>query len=217
LVTVRDEEGRPTQEQLPNGVVRSTTYTGSGLVKTQSQNGSTTTFAYDLGGALVAISEPHGLTQFSYDELGRLRWRAWPGGQCANAPYVACTRYSYNLAGEVTEIDYSDQTVDVSNVQRDAVGRVTRFTDGSGTSQRSYDSLGRLYSSTDGFGETVGYRYDLASNLTKLAYPGGNCDSSTPTLCVTRTYDDASRWVAVTDWLGNTTSFNPDADGNYTT
>src|SRR5690606_7586586 len=103
---------------------------------------------------------------------------------------------------------------DVTGVAYDNSGRRTGTTIADyGSSSWSWDSLGRLQSATDG-GSTTAYRRDLNGNLTGIAYPGGNCGSS-PVRCVTRTYDDASRWVSVTDWHGRTVEFPPDANGNH--
>ena len=55
----------------------------------------------------------------------------------------------------------------------------------------------------------MGYGYDLAGQLTSLAYPGNQI--------VTRGYDDAGRLTFVTDWASRTTTFGYDANANLTT
>ena len=76
------------------------------------------------------------------------------------------------------------------------------------SSSRTYDSLGRLTSSTEG-SSTVSYGYDLKGQLTSITYPG--------TLTVTRTYNAGGELTDVEDWNGNTTAFGYDPDGNLTT
>ncbi len=53
----------------------------------------------------------------------------------------------------------------------------------------------------------TGYGYDLAGNLTNITYPG---TSHT----VSRGFDEAGRLTSTQDWLGNTTTFSYDLNGN---
>lgn len=73
--------------------------------------------------------------------------------------------------------------------------------DGTGESRFVYDPLGRLTESKDGHGhgDVVEYGYDLAEELTALAYTNGKE--------IIRTFDSAGRLESVTDWLGPTTTF----------
>jgi YD repeat-containing protein len=73
------------------------------------------------------------------------------------------------------------------------------MTDGTGTTTNNWDSLGRLTSSTNGAGATVGYGYDLAGRITSITYPG-------TTGIVKRGYDEAGHLTDVTDWAGHTTT-----------
>ena len=69
------------------------------------------------------------------------------------------------------------------------------MTDGLGTTTHAYDLLDRRTSTTDPFGQVVGYGYDANGNRTSLTYPGAKT--------VTYAYDAANRMTTVTDWLGN--------------
>ncbi len=51
---------------------------------------------------------------------------------------------------------------------------------------------------------TIGYGYDLKSQLTSITYPGS--------LTVNYGYDSAGRMTTVKDWLGNTTTYTPNPD-----
>jgi RHS repeat-associated protein len=184
-------------------------YWPDGALKTQKDGSNQpTSFTYDALGRLVTTTDPLGrTTTHGYDSAGNLATVQNQGGNCAAIPKVNCTSRTYDAAGQLTSITYSDGTTpNVSNITYDANGRRSGMTDGTGSSVWAYDSLGRLSTSTNGAGSTLGYVYDLAGHLTQLNYPGG-------TQTVTRSYDDAGRLASVTDWLSRTTSFayNPDS------
>ena len=70
---------------------------------------------------------------YGYDGKGRLQTRTWArsvGGQ------TVTTTYTYNLAGDVRLIDYSDSTPDVA-LSYDARGRVARRVEGTGMLART--------------------------------------------------------------------------------
>ena len=172
--------------------------------------GRATTYGYDPLGRQTTVTDPlNRTTTNGYDPAGRLISKQDPGGNCAAVPKTACTTLTYDDAGQLTKIDYSDPaTPDVTNVY-DNLGRRTAMTDGTGTSTWQWDSLGRLTRSVDGAGKTVGYGYDRRSNVTSITYPG-----STGT--VLRTVDDTGRLWKVKDWLNNETVFNYDPNGFLT-
>jgi RHS repeat-associated protein len=115
---------------------------------------------------------------------------------------------TYDAANELIGIHYSDgKTPNVTGITYDADGQRTGLTDGTGTSSWTWDSLHRLTSYMNGAGSSVQYQYDLRNLITAIAYPGGS-------RVVTRSYDDAGRWITVTDWIGNMSRFSYDADGN---
>jgi len=120
---------------------------------------------------------------YTYKPSGRLLTRVW-----ARTPTVTTT-YSYNAAGDLTGMDYSDATPDVT-LAFDRAGRPKSMTDAAGTRtmgynasgpledevyttgalngitiDRSFDSMGRLSGLAVGSGYAVGYGYDAASRL----------------------------------------------------
>jgi YD repeat-containing protein len=72
---------------------------------------------------------------YEYDPAGWLKKRTWARGVSAT--------YAHNVLGELTGIDYSDATPDVT-LTRDAEGRVTAVGDGTGGWSYGYDASGRL-------------------------------------------------------------------------
>jgi RHS repeat-associated protein len=150
------------------------------------------------------------VTTFGFDRAGRNIWKQTPNGNCAATPKSGCTTYSYDAAGQLAALAYSDGvTPNVTNITYDDNGRKLTSTDGTGTSSWSYDSFGQLTSSTDGSGDTVGYSYDIGGRLTAIDYPNSRGR-------VTRGYDDAGRLTTVTDWNSNSSTFTYDEDGNVT-
>jgi hypothetical protein len=73
---------------------------------------------------------------YTYDEMGRVRSRAWARG--------VATTYSYAVnTGELTGVDYADTTPDVS-LAYDRGGRQQTITDAAGTHTRSFTERGDL-------------------------------------------------------------------------
>jgi RHS repeat-associated protein len=80
---------------------------------------------------------------YEYDAIGRLSRRTW--ARNVNASPLT-TDYAYDTAsGELTGIDYSDATPDVT-FAHDRTGRTTRITDAMGTRTLSYSATGKLAS-----------------------------------------------------------------------
>jgi YD repeat-containing protein len=84
--------------------------------------------------------------------------------------------------------------------------------DGLSGTTYGYDEAGRLTSQVRGT-TTVGYAFDLAGRVTTLTYPGYLPGDRN----LVRSYDDANRLTAVTDWANRTTSLGWDADNNLDT
>ena len=80
------------------------------------------------------------------------------------------------------------------------------MTDGTGTTTYTYDSLGRLTSTTNGAGAAVAYGYDLDNDVTSITYPNGQV--------VTQGYDAVGNLTSVRDWLGHTVTFTYDSDND---
>lgn len=199
---VYDPANERTITTRADGTTVQTTYNSDGTVYQQIDGkGKVTTYKYDPLARVKSTTDPVGrITLLAYDAAGNRRTLTDPQGQV--------TTYGYDTDHELTSITYSDgKTPNVSNIKYDADGQRKSMTDGVSTSTWTWDSLHRMTQSNDGLGGAVTYGYDLADHLTSMLYPG----QSTP---VKRTYDPAGRLHTVTDWFGNTTTLNPDADSN---
>jgi len=208
-----DAAEQRTQIDRADTTTLKTAYWPDGTLKSQTDGANqTTSYAYDALAHLTTVTDPlNRVTNYAVDAVGNPLSKQDPGGNCAAVPEAGCTTFGYDAANQQTSITYSDGvTPNVTNIGYDDNGRRTTMTDGTGTSSWSWDSLGRMTSSTTGAGATVGYGYDLRDNPTSIVYPGA---SGT----VTRGYDDAGRLTSVTDWLSNTTTFSYDADSFLTT
>jgi RHS repeat-associated protein len=172
--------------------------------------GHTTSYAFDDPAApslATSVTDPDNrTTTFNYDRASNLVRKQDAAGDCSASPATGCTSYSYDVADQVTGINYSDGSTPDVTFSYTADGQRATMNDGSGITNYIYDSLRRLTSTTTGVGNTVGYGYDLNGNTTSITYPNGHT--------VSRTYDAANRLTGVADWLGNTTTITPDRDGN---
>ncbi len=110
-------------------------------------NGDVTTWGYqDSTGLLTSKTDAAGkAVSYAYSVFGRVATRTW-----ARTPAVTST-YSYNLAGDVTGIDYSDSTPDVTSLIGRAGNRKT-ITDAAGTHALTYSAAGQMQ--TDAIGGT---------------------------------------------------------------
>ena len=101
-------------------------------------NGDTTTWSYDEAtGVLLQKTYADGKGP-SYDHFadGKLKTRTWARKDANNNPLT--TTYTYTPKGELAQVDYSDDTPDVSYTYN-ALGQQTSITDGAGTRTFSYD------------------------------------------------------------------------------
>jgi RHS repeat-associated protein len=211
----RDAVGLVLNSERPDLTDIATSYFPDGKVMRQfDAAGAFVAYTYDGHGRQSTRTDELGrVTTYRYDLAGRLASVQDPNGNCLSTPKTGCTTYTYNAAGELTNIVYSDGTTPNVAFSYNANGRRTSMTDGSGTTTYAWDSLGRLTQSSRAQASstwTVGYDWDLRDQLTEISYP-----NSLGT--VERSYDDAGRLASVTDWLANTTAFSYDLDGHVDT
>lgn len=197
-----DDLNRPVTTTDESGDQYGTTYDKDGNVLTQTRpGGKTDTYAYDgQGRPATSVDYASRSTQYTYDPAGNLT--------AVTDPANRTTTLTYDALNRRTGIDYADpNTHDVTFTYTPTSRRAT-MTDGSGTTNYTFDSLGRLTDLTNGHQQHIGYAYDLANQLTTLTYPNNQA--------VTRGYDLAGNLETITDWNNHTTTLTRDDDGNTT-
>jgi YD repeat-containing protein len=176
-----DSSGNLVGVTNPAGGVVSAVRSASGQITgITDPRGNKTSYQYDANGLIATfIDALNGNWSYRYDGAARAVSRTDPGGGVLQASYGVGNRITGLTAGNV------QVTFDFSGIQR--------------------DSLNRLVSYTDSFGNQVSYTYDAAGELTGMTLPGGNT--------VTYKYDRAHRLSQVSDWLGNFALYRYDAAG----
>lgn len=206
---------------LPPTNARVTDYNLDGQVADQ-KNGlgnQVQSYAYDsrnnvISTTIDAGSSPHidETTSYTYDANGNLLTESAPGS--------AVTTYAYNGDNQVCWYLYGTSSNGCASAPSGAVtytydpdGQRTGMADATGNWSYTIDALHRLTSVTEAQGgsnsATVGYSYNWRNEVTSIAYP--NSVGS-----VSIGYDNAGRETSVEDWLGNTTAFGYDNNGNLT-
>jgi RHS repeat-associated protein len=190
-----------------------------------------TTYTYDDLGLRTRVTRAAGdsaaerASDTLYDGLGQLRrelqypsWPATAGALITNYSYdlagnVASTTdplgktttFGYDPRGHMLSATYVDGTPNVTYVY-DRDGNRTSMADGGGTTTYALDELGRVTTMTAPGPKTVGYRYDLDGNRSKIIYPDATA--------VTYVYDKANRLGSLTDWAARTTTYTYNADAS---
>jgi len=191
-----DPAGRSTRAIMPSGKFSAISYDDAGRKTTVADPGAKQTVqAFDTDGRLVSVRTPSGhTTTYAYGTAGKLATATLPSGKTV--------QFAYGLDGATSSITDGSGT---TNFTRDIMGRVTSTSKGNQTVSRTYDALGRVLTYTDAAGNTVGYSYDTAGNLSSITYPD--------TTQVTYQYDADGVLIRVTDWDGRVTQITPDAAG----
>ena|GEM_PF-791866 len=236
--TFCDNSGRITGTQLADGATTTNLYYPSGLLwRTWGARVYPVEYAYDSQGRLQTLStwrdfggqSGSATTRWIYDERGRLLAKEYPdpvtGAPLANSgPLYAysdagrlisrgwrrgvTTAYSYNAAGELANVDYSDGTPDLV-YSYDRRGRRVRVEQGSGGSKITTDFV---YTDTDAplteahsggtpAGLSMGWSYDSSLRVQTLSAKNGAATLQSATLA----YDTAGRLASVSDGVRATT------------
>lgn len=161
--------------------------------------GLTTSYTYTVGGAPLSTTTPAGASTDSY----------YPDGTLESTIY-SNTAPGYTAPPSVSYTYYPDGT------------RQT-MTDGSGTTTTVLNAADQTLSTTfvpgvtgvaDGMSPTVtSYGYFSSGDRQSVTYPA-TATTAAPT--VNYTYDATGAGATLTDWLGGTTTFAHDQDGNVT-
>ncbi|MFT3806835.1 RHS repeat-associated core domain-containing protein [Arenimonas sp.] len=144
----------------PKGL--NTTYTYGGLddlTQLVSPDTGTTTYSYDSAGNRTDQTDARGVTSnYSYDALGRLTAQTFPT-TAQNMAFYYDTAETVCATGETF-----------------TAGRLTKFSDQSGSTKFCYDRRGNLVRKVQATGSnthTTGLTYDAADRVTAISYPSG--------------------------------------------
>jgi RHS repeat-associated protein len=197
-----DADNELTKVKEPNGTVTETGYDGAGQVVSQTDgNKHTTKYERNVLEQISEVVDPLGRkTLEEYDAAGNLT--------TLTDPLKRTTTNKYDSANHLLEATYSDGKTHAVTYEYSSNGDRVKMTDGTGVTTYQYDALDRLTETKDGHGNTAGYEYDLANEVSKITYPNAKA--------VTQTYDGAGRLKTVTDWLGHATKLAYDANSNLT-
>jgi RHS repeat-associated protein len=179
-----DRMGRRTTRTLPLGQSESMSYDAAGNLRTKADfNGRTTTYAYDtlnrllsktpdasLGqppvvftytasGQRASMQDASGSTTYSYDNRDRLLSKATPQGTL---------NYSYDAAGNLTNIHSNHSGGAAMDYAYDARNRLASVTDANGSTTYSYDAVGNLAGFLYPNGVQTSYTYNTLNRLTNV-------------------------------------------------
>ena len=157
---------------------------------------SSSVFSFDGAGRWVEYSDAlRGTTLLEHTPRGQLRRYTDARGEALEYRYDAAGRFTTTLVP-----DGAGGTTEVLQVLDGNGERLETRLDGAPSIQRTFDTLGRMTSRTDPYGNTVGYAYTATGRVSALEYPDG------PT--VTYGYDGLQRMHTVTDWAGRSAAYS---------
>ena len=139
-----------------------------------------TSYTYDaLGRLLQQVSPDSGTTDYTYDEAGNRKTQTDARGITSNYAYDALNRLvtvTYPTVTENVTYAYDAANTVCAVGETFSIGRLSKMTDQSGTTEYCYDRFGnmvRKVQTTAGLALTVRYAYTLANQLKTLTYPDG--------------------------------------------
>jgi RHS repeat-associated protein len=172
-------------------------YNNAGLLtQVTDRNGNPIHFGYNELNRLESVTDAMGRsTAYEYNNLGKL-------SGFINARNQQTTLY-YDLAGNVTGksvggSEYAAYTYTPG-------GEVAAFTDSSGTTTFTRNTLGFVTGIQYPVGLTVSFDHDPNGNLIGITYPGGLTVSNTP---------DLRNRITTVEWADNNVKFDYDPAGN---
>jgi RHS repeat-associated protein len=170
-------------------------------------------FVYDALGRVTQSTRAGVSMSYVYDAVGNRTQRTDYNG--------AVTNYTFDDLNRLTNISYPDSTS--ASYGYDVLSRLTSATNPNGTVTFVYDSRDRITSTTDVWGQTLGYSYDGNGNRTALTVGGSGystyqydvidrltnlADSASQNFVYS--YDIVNRLTSRTAPSGVTTSFTYD-------
>jgi RHS repeat-associated protein len=193
-----NEENLPSKAEPPDKAVSETGYDSEGQM-TSHTDANKHVWEYKRN-ALEQITEEvdplKRKTKKTYDKASNL--------ETLEDAEKHTTTYKYDESNRLKSIAYSTKEPAEVSYEYTKDSNVAKMTDGTGTTEDTYDKLDRLTEQKNGAGEVVKYEYDLNNTPTKITYPNKEA--------VTRVYDKDGRLEKITDWKGDETRFEYSAD-----
>ena len=160
---------------------------------------NTTYYVYDVGNRLANVIDPLGKSAYYGYDLNSNLLQTVDNN-------LTVIYFSYDALDRRTKIVYPAEN---QFFGYDAAGNLLATKDAWGGSYFAYDTLNRLSKRSTPRGDAAYYRYDLASNLTRLQYPQGAA------ACYYG-YDNAQRMAQLQSPAANSAYYTYDADSNVT-
>lgn len=225
-----DAANRLIQTNTRKGEVITYGYDGQDRLTQIVRPDSTTNYSYDAAGRLIQVQEGGTRLQYDYDQADRLvrEIQDTPAGyNSVEYAYDALdrrvsrkvngadeTRYSYNKAGQLTQIQFRGET---TGYEYDAAGRLAKKTLPGGITQSyQYDAANRLtqilYKNGAASIDQLDLAYDAEGNITHKKLANGSMKQDT---AMTASYAAANRMTTITV-NGKTYALTYDANGNLT-
>lgn len=202
------------------------------LIKVTDNQGNITQIWYDSLGRKVKMDDPDmGVWAYTYDKVGNLIYQRDAKGQNIGFSYDALNRLirkwdsSVFFTQTLANYGYDDP------LKNNCLGRLSKITDRSGSTEFFYDNLGReikstkIISGSGGGTYNVERGYDPLGRLVSLTYPDGEKInySYSDSGMIERIYNDSGyEYVKQTDEEANhpgslgRIKFGNDAETNYT-
>ncbi len=160
-------------------------------------------FAYDALGRQLSQTRVGGAMSFVYDAVGNRTKRTDYLNRETTYEYdnLNCLK-KINYLQDVPNTNPSPTPLLTASFNYDDLSRLTSAVNDAGTVSFTYDTRGRVKTSTDVFGHLVEYGYDAVSNRTQL-----KLDSNIHT---TYNYDAANRLTTLTDEASQNFTFGND-------
>lgn len=198
------------KDPYPSGLANpfSTTYTydvgnnltsvsqAAGLVNNQLVSGQPRSYTYDDLGRLTSSTTPESGTVNNYYTDSTSAACAWdPSLVCRAVDARGVTKnVSYDGTNRLSSVVYTNDPANTAQLtyQYDALGRLTKITDGVNSQTFTYDNRGRVISAgqtIDGVPYPLSYAYNAADQVTSITYPSNRL--------VSQNYDALGRLYSI--------------------
>ncbi len=197
-----DLTGSLISEDYAGELHRENSYNELGLLTTVTTEEGVTEYQYDEGGRLLSVREPNGDTvSYTYDGYGNRLTMSYPDGKTV--------KYTYDEMNRLVSVKGADGVT--TRYTYDALGRRIATDGAKEDTEYSYDEMGNLISqSTSGAYElALEYSYDLSGRMTKES-----CTENGATLESSYEYDALGQLTEFTRSDGITENYTYDPVGN---